>query len=248
MAPNSRIVFLTVVSLAVAGLFLPQDAAAQRRGAYRSGVRVGVAVGSPHYYPRYYPRYYARYYSPFYSYYDPFWAWGGYAHWQYPPYPYCYGGIYDITGAARLQVTPKNTQVFVDGYFVGVADEFDGALQRLRVEAGEHELEFYLDGHRTARQPVLFRREGTITIKHVMEPLGPGETSEKPNPAASPAAGERQAQDPAGPPPGYRGRPADRRPPRAAGSAGGLRDARDTRAARRRRDPHRRGALGRHGR
>ena len=64
--------------------------------------------------------------------------------------------------------------MFVDGYFVGTADEFDGALQRLRVEAGEHELEFYLEGYRTARQPVLFRREGTITIKHAMEPVGAG--------------------------------------------------------------------------
>ena len=207
MVSKLRLVFLTAVGLAVAGLFLPQEAAAQRRGVYRS-VHVGVGFGAPFYYPRYY--------SPFFSYYDPFWTWSGFGYWQYPPYPY-YGRIYDPTGAARLKITPKQTQVFVDGYFVGLADEFDGALQRLRVDAGEHELEFYLEGHRTARQPVLFRRDGTITIKHVMEPLGPGETSEKPSPSQPQAAGQRGPQNPAGPPAVYRGRAGQRRPPQDRG-------------------------------
>jgi hypothetical protein len=171
-------------------------------------VRAAVVFGSPFYYPRYY--------SPFYTYYDPFWSWrgSGFGYWPYPPYPY-YGRFYDPTGAARLQVTPKHTQVFVDGYFVGLADEFDGTFQRLRVEAGEHELSFYLDGHRTTRQPVLFRRDGTITIKHVMEPLGPGETSEKPTPVQPAPGAVRPAPSPAGPPAGYRGRPAGRRVPQA---------------------------------
>ena len=133
---------------------------------------------------------------------------------QYPgpyPYPYYWGGVYDRTGAARLQVTPKDTQVFIDGYFVGRADEFDGALQRLRVDAGEHELQLYLDGYRTLRQPVLFRREGTITIKHAMEAVAAGETSDRPTPTEPPAA-QRPSQDPGrgAPPDGYRGRPGER--------------------------------------
>ena len=211
MARKYRLVVLTVVCFVAVGLFLPSDAAAQRRGVRRSGGRTAVVVRPivrPYYY---YPRFYSRFYSPFY-YYDPFfWDYGGYGYWQYPPY---YGrSLYDFTGSARLQISPKQTQVFVDGYFVGAADKFDGALQRLRVEAGEHELEFYLEGYRTARQPVLFRREGTITIKHVMEPLGPGDTSERPVPTEPPAAAERPEQNPAGPPAGYRGRPADRTPP-----------------------------------
>jgi PEGA domain len=111
--------------------------------------------------------------------------------------------------------------VFVDGYFVGTADKFDGAFERLRVEAGEHELEFYLEGYRTARQPVLFRREGTITIKHAMEPLTAGQTSEKPVPTTPPADAARQAQPPDDPPAGYRGRPGDRNPPPPRGSQRG---------------------------
>ena len=202
MARKYRLQILTVLCLVAAGLFLPSDAAAQRRVVHGSGARTAVVVGSPYYY-------YPRFYSPFY-YYDPFFWGSPYGYWQYPPY---YGyARYDLTGAARLQVTPKQTQIFVDGYFVGTADKFDGTFQRLRVEAGEHELEFYLDGYRTAKQPVLFRREGTITIKHVMEPVAAGEASERPTPIEPP----QTAESPNPPPPaGYPGRPADRTPPRA---------------------------------
>ncbi len=53
-------------------------------------------------------------------------------------------------------MTPRNTQVYIDGYFVGVVDNFDGNLQRLNVEAGEHELQLYLEGYRPFTQKVLF--------------------------------------------------------------------------------------------
>ena len=83
-------------------------------------------------------------------------------------------------GSARLQVTPRNTQVYVDGYFVGVVDNFDGNLQRLNVEAGEHELQLYLEGHRPFTQKVLFPRGGTLKVTHTMQPLGPGESAGPP--------------------------------------------------------------------
>ena len=192
-------------------------------------------VGSPYYY-------YPRFYSPFY-YYDPFF-WGGpygygpYGYWQYP----YHGPVhFDLTGAARLQVTPKETQIFVDGYFVGTADKFDGTFERLRVEAGEHELEFYLDGYQTVRQPVLFRREGTITIKHVMEPVKPGETSERPTPIEPPQTAE--SPNPA-PSTGIQRAPGGQNAAPPARPAGRFRNARDPRAAGRRGDSDRRRASG----
>jgi hypothetical protein len=159
----------------------------------------------PYYYPRYYYPGYGRYYGyggfyggfygyPYYGYpgfylglSSPyFWGGYGYGHGygygygQYPYPPYYYGPWYDNTGSARLQVTPRNAQVYVDGNFVGLVDEFDGYLQRLNVEVGEHELQLYLEGYRTFTQRVLFVRGGTLKITHTMEQLGAGESSSPP--------------------------------------------------------------------
>ena len=125
-----------------------------------------------------------------------------------------YGGYYDNTGSARLQVTPRNAQVYIDGYFVGVVDNFDGNLQRLNIEAGEHELQLYLEGYRTFTQKVLFPRSGTLKVIHAMQPLGPGESTglpPKPDESlrAQPARGAQQRVERPGPPPPSEGRPSE---------------------------------------
>jgi hypothetical protein len=105
---------------------------------------------------------------------------------QYPYPPYGWGYRYDITGSARIQVDPEKAEVYVDGYFVGIADDFDGAFQRLHVEAGEHELQIHLEGYRTIRQKVLFRPRTTLKVTYVMEPLAAGEVQEpRPKPDES---------------------------------------------------------------
>lgn len=95
-------------------------------------------------------------------------------------------------GGARLQVKPHTAEVFVDGFYVGSVDQFDGFLQRLDVPAGEHELTLYDDGYRTMTQRVLFRPGVALNIKYDMQPLAPGEAPE-PRPqsrdAARPASG-----------------------------------------------------------
>ena len=100
------------------------------------------------------------YYSPFYwgSYYgSPFW--GPYGYW--PPYGY-YGGYYDYASDVRVMATPREAEVYVDGYLVGTVDDFDGWSQRLRIQPGEHEIELYLEGHRSVRQKMLFRPGETL--------------------------------------------------------------------------------------
>ena len=97
--------------------------------------------------------------------------------------------------AVRLDVTPKETEVYVDGYFAGIVDEFDGMFQRLRLAPGEHEIALYLEGYRTARQRVQLTPGSTFKIRYRMEQRAPGEAGE-----ARPA--------PLGPPPGLvAGRP-----------------------------------------
>ena len=79
----------------------------------------------------------------------PYYPGYGYGYYGFPgPYPY----YYDISGSLRLQVSPRETEVFIDGYYAGTVDNFDGVFQRLNVEPGEHDLELYLPGHRNLVQ------------------------------------------------------------------------------------------------
>ena len=51
--------------------------------------------------------------------------------------------------ALRLKIKPSNAEVFVDGYFVGVVNDFDGMFQRLRIEPGPHRVEVRAPGYET---------------------------------------------------------------------------------------------------
>ena len=101
-----------------------------------------------------------------------------------PPYPPPYP--YDLSASLRLQVEPKETEVFVDGYWAGTVDDFDGFLQRLHLQPGDHEIQLFLEGHRTFRQKIYLQPHGSFRIRHEMQPLAPGEA-----PIPRPAARER---------------------------------------------------------
>ena len=137
-------------------LTAPIDLSAQRRGNVRAAPRSVVVLGG-----YYRPFLYDPWYSPFYPY-----GW-------FPPYGYA--GAYPPDSSLRLQVAPRETEVFVDGYYAGTVDDFDGFLQRLHLEPGEHEITLYLQGHRTARQMIYLQPNGTFRIRHAMETLPPGE-------------------------------------------------------------------------
>lgn len=93
------------------------------------------------------------------------------------------------TSSARIQVTPRHTEVYVDGYLAGSVDDFDGSWQRLRVAPGEHVIELYLEGHKTIEQTILFAPGQSYRVRHAMEPLAAGEAPPaRPAPrAAAPA-------------------------------------------------------------
>ena len=99
---------------------IPRSASAQRRRGpvVRSSV---VVIGGYRYAP--------------YWYYDPWFQWGPYGY--PPPFGYPYYGQFDNTSSVRLEVTPRDAQVFVDGYVAGTVDELDGIFQRLRVRPGQ---------------------------------------------------------------------------------------------------------------
>ena len=105
-----------------------------------------------------------------YLYYDPFW-YGGYGYggggYSSPGY-YSSGGYsqsYRDTGNLRLKIKPRDAQVFVDGYFVGVVDSFDGTFQRLMLDGGGHRVEIKADGYEPVEFEVLITPGETVTYK-----------------------------------------------------------------------------------
>jgi hypothetical protein len=120
---------------------------------------------------------------------------GGY---PYPAYRYA-----DRDASVRFDVKPKDTGVYVDGYFAGIVDDFDGTFQRLRTVPGGHEITLYLEGYRTHTERVYLTIDNTLKIRHRMERLAAGERSERP-PAPKPP--EYQQGQP-GPFPGEGGLP-----------------------------------------
>ena len=107
------------------------------------------------------------------------------AQWVYPPpYPaYAYVG----ESSLRINVKPPEASVYVDGYFAGKVQEFDGKLQRLHVLPGQHELVVYLVGYRSLKQQLYLGPNVTRTIEGTLEKLGAGDEQEpEPKPIAPP--------------------------------------------------------------
>ncbi len=189
----------------------PPSAGARPPGG--GGGHPGGPVGRPpaHYGGR---AYVGGYYGGYYGY--PYWGFGwgwGYPYWYGGPwgYPGYWGGYYDPTPELRLEVKPKETQVYVDGYYAGVVDDFDGTFQRLRVRPGNHELTLYLQGYKTVTQKLHLGRDQDSKIKFQMQPLAAGESNEPPPQPTAPPDTETDVQ--AMPPQqGQRQAPAPRRP------------------------------------
>ena len=109
------------------------------------------------------------FYSPYY--YDPFFFadpwYGGY---QYPIRPYGYGyRLAEPEASVRLEVKPKEAEVFVDGYYAGVVDDFDGTWQSLKLDSGGHNIEIRKPGLETLRFDVHVQPERSITFRGDMK-------------------------------------------------------------------------------
>jgi hypothetical protein len=74
-------------------------------------------------------------------------------------------------------VDPVETRVYVDGYYAGVTDDFDGLFQRLYIAPGRHEIALKLNGYVTHRVRVYVGGGATLKIDHEMQE-GDGESYE----------------------------------------------------------------------
>ena len=156
---------------------------------------ININVGSAYRGPRYYaPVYYDRWARHYYR-----WSPIGYAPWSliygsigfsnygfyggiapstyygyngyYGPAPYSpwHAGGYDI-GGVRLKIRPRDAQVFVDGHYAGLVDDFDGTFQSLRLEAGGHRIEIHMPGFEDLDLDVHVQPGKTITLAEELRP------------------------------------------------------------------------------
>jgi hypothetical protein len=136
----------------------------------------------------YYPYYSYGYYGPYGGYpygygyglgygysgfgYDPFFLGGTY----YGAPSYSAGGYssqHRGTGKVRLRVQPAHAEVYVDGYFVGTVDDFDGIFQRLNLDAGAHRIELRAPGYEAVEFEVFITHGETVTYRGEMKPRIP---------------------------------------------------------------------------
>ena len=133
-----------------------------------------------------------------YYYYDPYaYSWGysrpygsyGYGY-GYRDYGYSYGDYYGYSPSSsyrsyryrsgniaplRTMVEPAKARVYVDGYYAGIAADFDGLFQRLNVSPGRHDITFRLEGYKSHTFAVYANRDQTLKLRLDMV-RGDGET------------------------------------------------------------------------
>jgi hypothetical protein len=149
--------------------------------AERRHPRAGTGSGSNGYYPGY-PGYgWGGYYPGYGGYWWPYAysGWYGSGYWGAPGYG---GAVYYSStpnegGSIRVLCDPAEARVYVDGYYAGVVDDFDGLFQRLHVAPGRHEITLKLEGYTSHRMRVYVGPDATVKLHHEMQ-RGTGETFE----------------------------------------------------------------------
>jgi hypothetical protein len=87
------------------------------------------------------------------------------------PYGYTPRGYYDPVagdpyGGLRITGSPSRlAQVFADGYYVGIVNDFDGVFQHLNLEAGPHRIEIVDPGFPPIAFDVMIQPGRTVTYR-----------------------------------------------------------------------------------
>jgi hypothetical protein len=110
--------------------------------------------------------------------YDPFF--GPYPWWPPAVYPYRWAPRFDGRAHVRVIASPKDAAVYVDGFYAGIVDDFDGLFQPLPLLPGGHTIALYLDGYRTVNKSVYLTPGSTLKLREELERLPPGVASAPP--------------------------------------------------------------------
>ena len=133
------------------------------RGHYRDGRRYNYRGGyyRGYHYPRYYPYFFSSY-------------WWGYPGYYYgSPYAYRSYRESDIPGADMgaldMDVRPEEAEIYINGEYVGIADQFDGFPRYLWLEEGTYRVVLYREGYRTTAREFDVKPGVVFQVKTKME-------------------------------------------------------------------------------
>jgi PEGA domain len=94
----------------------------------------------------------------------PGWPWWGYPYpYGYPPTPWRVYADWETT-SVRLDVSPNDAQVYVDGFYVGIVDDFNSS-QHLLLAPGRHHVSIRLDGYESVDVDVSIDAGRTMTYR-----------------------------------------------------------------------------------
>lgn len=120
------------------------------------------------------PRIFVYPYDPYWYPYDPYW-------YRYPPSPPNWGYV-------DTDVEPEEAKVYLDGKYVGTADDYDGFPRYLSVPLGSHKIEFRMEGYETFSQEFYMNPGQMINIDFKMIKTAKGK--EPPPKAEEPVHGK----------------------------------------------------------
>jgi hypothetical protein len=72
-------------------------------------------------------------------------------------------------GGLKLKVTPKDAEVYVDGYYIGRVDDYNGAFQRLDLPVGLHRIELRAKGYAPVSFETKIQARDTISYQGAMQ-------------------------------------------------------------------------------
>jgi hypothetical protein len=116
---------------------------------------------------------------------SPFWPAFGYGYpddgsgyglaWGYPGYgsapdPFDTSGG---TGSVRLAIEQRDADVYVDGYYAGVVDDFDGHFQHLNLTPGAHRVEIREPGYEPLIVDLMIQAHHKISYRGGLLPSTP---------------------------------------------------------------------------
>jgi hypothetical protein len=91
-------------------------------------------------------------------------------------YGYVPAPVYGVPvyyGDVRLQLRPRDAAVFVDGYYAGIVDDFDGIFQRLTLTVGPHEIEIEAPGLQPQVYNMYVDPARTVDVRADLYPVYP---------------------------------------------------------------------------